>query len=303
MLLILLAFCVNAAQAQLYRNRFETGDTLISNTPDTTTRCLIYNTSTQNPRPIRPTVYIPVTEIGTNTTHYWIRVDVDVADRALAKDGNGWANVMTHYLNDWTGYNSESQGDFVIAMPYLDSYAGSYFRLRLLYPIGADDDSTAYECVYCADQSGNVVSQTYNDTKIVSHFDLWSSNDSKLIIGGVDTYFTTVIDFRVQRSPGVYKLADRAVLEICGDQAEAKCEDDTMMVYVSAARYNNLSDQFIDTLTIPIGISSVGVGELSFLLNGGGNGFVDAASFKFVPEENNSGDSCYVYTTLILQCD
>ena len=297
LLLLLLSFVTSLAQAQLYRKRFETGDTLVAATADTTWRCPIYKSdNTDNTRPIRPVIYIIPTDINNAGGHYWLQVDVEVTDRALGYSDNGWARIGTYKLSDWRGLNETAKYPFRLPLPILESYACRYFRLILHYPYGASGDSTGYECVYTADISGNMYNPPLNNYKVVPHTSLFNSASAQSI-NGTDYVKSRYFDLKIETSPGTYRIADRGFIVAAPG---AKADDDSITVYLRSY-FHGKTTKDLDTLTIPID-GDVGIAEMSLTLSEG-TGFVEALNLTAYNEDGSADDTTEVYFEVHLECD
>ena len=298
LLLLLLSFVTSLAQAQFYRKRFETGDTLVAATADTTWRCPIYDDdNTDNARPIRPVVYIIPTDINNAGGHYWLQVDVEVTDRALGYSDNGWARIGTYKLSDWRGLNETAKYPFRLPLPILESYACRYFRLILHYPYGASSDSTGYECVYCADISGNMYNPPPNRYKIIPHTSLFNSASAQAI-NGKGYIQSRYFDSKIETSPGVYQIADRCFIMAAPG---TKADDDSITVYLRSY-FHGYTTGDLFTLTIPID-SETGIAKVSDLTLNGGDGFVGALSIWAYNESELDEDTTEVYLEVHLECD
>jgi len=295
--LIWLTMCylvVGVASAQNYRLVVENADTLVAATADTTDQHKLYSGSTAGTRPVRPTLHILETEIGTNTTHNRLEVQTWIANESLAKDGNGWAKIHTDFLYDWPGYAAGTQNDLAIAMPFLDAYTGQYARYIINAPCGVAADSTHYRVIYEADASGNSYTPPFNGTKIITHFDLFRSRAFKTI-NGVDAITTDVFDMRIETSPGVFQLPDRGYVTIWGG---TKTDDDSVTCYVRGYINNSTYIVNADTLTIPI----YGASPFSCTLSGG-TGFMEATQMFISGEAGLAADTSDFFAEVHLECD
>ena len=280
-----------------YRYVFESGDTLVSSTNDTSTYCLLYNGSTETTRPIRPTLYIDVTEIGTNTSHYWLQYDVAVAMSNIAKDASGWYPIYSEIENDWGGFATNSQNDIAIPMPFLESYGALYFRVILSYPSGVGADSTSYKLTYGADETGNMYSPPEQLYKIIPHKKLFRTGAEQLCDSADVSQSTDPVDLRMEITSGRYVLPTRVVLQTgAGRATGAGTADDSLTVYVTPYYYHREGAVTIDTVTIPLN----GAAELSFSL-AQGTGMVEAVLLEFFNENLGTSDSTYFYAQLGLE--
>ena len=300
-LILAILWGVIASATGFYPLVFERGDTLVSATEDTTEGCFIYPAANTT-RPIRPTVHIDFTEIGTNTTHYWWEIYVDVARTDLTKSASGWSEIGKVIIKDWTGLGAGIQNDKVIALPFLEPYACQYFRLRILAPVGVAADSTGYALAYNADQSGNMYTPVPTHYRIITHREIWGQIGAMLIIGGAST-ISNSFDLTIETTPGVFRRADRGVFTLFGSGGDNKVDDDTLRVIFNGKVFNTTGVAFLDTLLMPVSASTGSNGVFSFAFEGGGSGISDAAYMIFQPENTDGEDSSYVFTNIYLEVD
>jgi hypothetical protein len=289
--ILIFLLCAGLANAQLYPNRFETGDTLVGNTPDTTERCFLYNGNVDNPKPVNPCLWIINTEIGTNTSHNMLQIEVDVADRSLTKAGNGWTRVRT-----LTEYLSDSDDDLRISLPFLDGISAQYVRFILTFIGGAAADSTAYECSYTAEESGQI-QFIPGQTKTITHKELKGDNDYFECIGNNPVY-TQVLDFRIEVAPGVYQVPDRGWIKA---DAGTKTDDDTLKIVMTSWWRGGAVGGLNDTVYVDVSGNS----DVCLLspVTGGGAGWFDFGSFAITNEEEDAEDSTQFYLEVVVECD
>jgi len=295
------------AQAQLYDKRIEAGDTLFSNTPDTTDENMLYNGSTDERRIIRPTLHIDLDEIGTNTTHYWIQVDTRIAPSNIDIATDGWSIVHSDFVQDFAGIAATAQNNISIPMPFLEQYAFYYVSFIISYPYGAAADSTAWSAYLEGDETGNMYQPPLTNMKRITHYNMWGSRAAQLAKGGVNTA-TYQMDFRIETVPGVFQMPDRAYLTTVGDGAQY--DDDSLTVFVQAVARGITKSGYIDTLTMNISSGASDVAAFSFTVptyaSGSAissTGFVDAVRLIFTTEGGDSNDSTNFFSDIVLECD
>jgi hypothetical protein len=284
----------SSAHGQLYRASFgTTAGTLVGNTVDTTASVFLYNNSSSNPRPIRPTLHIDLDEIGTNTTHNFLEIKIDVADRNLSKAADGWEHIKTLTYNDFSGYNNSSQNDLAIPLPFLESYAAQYMRLRLHYPFGSSEDSTSYRVYYLADESGSMYTPPETNIEEVAHFDLFNSV-SRQNINGTGFVESVAQTNRVEVVPGVFRPINELTLIVLAD---TKVDDDSMTVYMYPFWKGAVGVIPVDTITFRIGVDSVSVAQFSPVPD-----YPDEFTLRFYNESGDSEDTTRFYAKLLKEC-
>ena len=273
-------------------------DTCISTTADTSARIDMYNGTAGGPRLVRPTVHFNITEIGTNTTHYWIQVDFYINEDAAATDAAGWAPIHTAYWYDWEGYVDSDQNSFALACPWMDNYNFRYFYMVYHCPYGVAGDSTIIQCEVSGDKGQNAPTINPTYVKMIPHDKIWNTSAAKVINGGV-TLSSTVLDFRIETTPGIYQIPDRGWISVHGDAV--KVESDTLTVKVQGVMPNgSYSVNFLDTLSIPIGSSGSGQSPFSMTLSGG-TGFVSFCRVQ--ASDEGAADTTGFYMDIYLECD
>jgi hypothetical protein len=157
---ILLLLCVSLAHGQHYSYSMggsSTTDTLVASTADTTGIFNLY-ASDNTPRPGDPCFIIALTDIGTNTTHDSLEVDLWVTDTPnLAKDGDGWTYVTEYRCYLLSDYDKDSvmtnNDDILIIADTLEYIPLRYARLILDFYGGGAADSTSYIVTFVGDKS------------------------------------------------------------------------------------------------------------------------------------------------------
>jgi hypothetical protein len=291
----ILLMSANWSAAQLYRTVFEAGDTIVSNTPDTSDQIWLYKSSADNRRPIRSTLFLDLDEVGTNTTHYWLQIDTYLAEQNADPDQDRWVLIHSELWQDFNGIGSSSQNNHSFAMPWLESYAGQYVHFVFSYPYGVAADSTEWVGVYLADESSNMYDPPRNYVKRIPHYNIWRTRSAKLAIGAANTT-SDIIDFRIETSPGVYQMPDRAYLCTVGDGS--KYDDDSLTVYIQGVSRGVVTSAYLDTLTVNIASGAADFKAFSFT-----PGFVDAVKLVFTPEAADAADTTDFYTDIILEAD
>lgn len=292
---LLVAFLISVAvqigNADIYRNRFEAGDTLVSSTQDTSDAIFLYKNSTNERRPLNYTLYFLPTEIGTNSTHYWLQIDVYIADRNLStKSDAKWCKMATYNIDDWWGLATTSQYAKSIALPVLNAYSAQYARFVYFYPYGVANDSTGYECVLTGEMSDNPLPVVTQSIKRISHYDMWHTSDQDSI-KGTDYVASDMIDLRIEKTPGQFVLPTRGYITTV---AGSKIDDDSLTIYVYGVCKTYLTSA-LDTVTI----SRSGIGEFNFTLSNG-TGFVNVVQLWFYNESAAAADTTTFFSEITL---
>jgi hypothetical protein len=286
------------AQAQLYNPTVESGDTLVSNTVDTTTGCLIYNGSTADRRPIRPTIYIDVDEIGVNTTHYWMEIAVDVAcsDRLPAEDDDGWYQIYRRTYNDWFGHGGSAQYNICIPLPQMEVYGMTYFRVRLNYPYGQAADSTAYAVYFCADENNNMYQVPAVNYRRISHYELFGTT-AAAAINGTAAKESYAFDLMIEKTPGNFQIPTRVIVEAGGDAVKA--DADSLLIQIYGYNGLNKTTDIICTDTLaPFGTTCYAITPITLT-----TGFINSAYIKFTQMLSLADDTTKFYGDVQLYCD
>lgn len=286
-LIIFWLLLASTAWGQLYYPTVESGGTLIAANEDTTDRVLLYNSSVKNSRPVNPTLWITNTQIGTPTGHYQMQVITDIAGEALAKAGNGWVrkNTQTFYLSD-------PDNDVVVPLPFLEGISAMYARWRISFVDGRDGDSTAYKVIYTAD-AGYPIARPINKAKILTHQEI-AGGTGAIICNGVAGTNTSVLDLRIEVSPGVYKLPTKGYLTVTKG---IKVDDDTLTIYMIPVFTGNGGSN-CDTITA--GLSSMSVNYLTPFLSGTA-AFPPFVKLTAYNEDLSADDTTHTFWELIVE--
>lgn len=252
-LITLLLIAQSACADGLIKKVFEAGDTLVSSTIDTTDACFIYENSVNETRPVRPTLYLNLTEIGDNNTHNWLQIAIDVSPTSITKAADGWYEVTTLLLEDYAGKVAETQRDWQIDLaPYIEPLTLQYFRLRMSYPYGTAIDSSEYTCTYEAVASDNMYTLHPSYVEDVTHYDLFATNAIRTTVAS-DCTQTIAFNTKLETNSGRFTKAEEIVLTVYSGM----CEDDSLTVYVYPYWYGVVGRVACDTLTFGVAASSI----------------------------------------------
>lgn len=284
--------------AQLIPFTLEAGDTMISLTPDTIPAFALYpNADFDGRRTIHPTLFMDVDEIGTNTTHYTLHIEIALSPKNLAIADDGWATVRSLDYNDFLGSNTASQYDIVFPLSFLDNYSAKYCRIILNYVYGGANDSTGYAAYYLTEQVGNSYAPAFNGVRHISHKEMFNSA-IKQTINGEDSVVTVPLDLRIETTPGNYQLADRAYLLVSG---LTKCDGDSLRAYLyPVSDFGLLGTQRIDTLDVPLAITKAGIASLSVSTV---SSIPPYGFLRFVGLTAAAADTSNFYADIYLECD
>lgn len=129
--------------------------------------------------------------------------------------------------------------------------------------------------------------------KIIKHSQIWDTTPDSLN-GGDNTNISNPVSFIVTAPGGKTQLADNVYINLAG---VTKTDDDSLTVYMRGSIFGDSTKVNLDTLTIPIGVSTGSIVKLSPTV------MPDAGIFYLTGEAASSADTVLYKMEVVVEAD